>query len=246
MSSAGETRRRSRLGTIRLIRRKRTGTLTYLQRGGYQSQVDADGTSLASYIHALYGLALQRPGRRLLMIGCGGGTLATMLDREGFAVTVVDIDPAAVALARRHFGLPATVRAEIGDGLRFLQRTRRRFDILVVDAFVGERVPPQFLGEDFCQAAGRVLRPDGTLLFNVCLDTRRDRTADDLALALRRSGWKVRILDDHRAAERNAIVLGGAVGALRRPRLRLTPRVDEPRLRRELAALRFRRVHTPK
>src|SRR5216110_1168002 len=66
----------SKYGVIKLRFRKRSHTLTYEQKGGYQSTADCNGVSLDAHIHALYGLTLQRPGKRVLMIGCGGGTLA--------------------------------------------------------------------------------------------------------------------------------------------------------------------------
>ncbi|HEY1467503.1 MAG TPA: hypothetical protein VGF61_00560 [Candidatus Acidoferrum sp.] len=68
----------SKYGVIKLRFRKRSRTLTYEQKGGYQSTVDCNGVSVDAHIHALYGLTLQRPGKSVLMIGCGGGTLGTI------------------------------------------------------------------------------------------------------------------------------------------------------------------------
>ena len=72
----------SKYGVIKLRFRKRSRTLTYEQKGGYQSTADCNGVSLHAHIHALYGLTLQRPGKSVLMIGCGGGTLGTMLTQQ--------------------------------------------------------------------------------------------------------------------------------------------------------------------
>src|SRR6185295_14171285 len=137
----------SKFGIITLRGSRRHGTLTYEQKGGNQSTVDANGVSLDAYIHALYGLALQRPGARILMIGCGGGTLATMLARAGKRVTAVDIDKVSFRLAKRYFGLPPEVECHVGDGLAFLRKTRRRFDTLIVDAFIGEYMPTHMKGQ---------------------------------------------------------------------------------------------------
>jgi hypothetical protein len=59
----------SKYGVIKLRFRKRSRTLTYEQKGGYQSTADCNGVSLDAHIHALYGLTLQRPGKSVLMIG---------------------------------------------------------------------------------------------------------------------------------------------------------------------------------
>src|SRR3954462_10814132 len=99
MTSA-PVRHATALGVIKLHQRK-TGTVKYVQKGGNQSEADRNGVSLSAYIHALYGLAVQTRARDVLMIGCGGGTLATMLTRAGKAVTAVDIVPPSFKIARR-------------------------------------------------------------------------------------------------------------------------------------------------
>ena len=50
----------SKFGVIKLHFRKRTRTLTYEQKGGWQSRADVNGISLDAHIHALYGLVLQQ------------------------------------------------------------------------------------------------------------------------------------------------------------------------------------------
>src|SRR5579885_1304292 len=93
-----------------------SGKLSYWEGGDHQSEADRDGVSLAPYIHALYGFLVQARARKVLMIGAAGGTLATMLHRRGVAVTMVDISPAAFAIARRYFQLPAGIACHVADG----------------------------------------------------------------------------------------------------------------------------------
>src|SRR4029078_4566704 len=121
--------------------RKRSRTLTYEQKGGYQTTADCNGVSVAAHIHAPYGLTRQRPGKSVLMIGCGGGTLGTMLARAGRRVSIVEIDPVSFTLAKLYFCLPRNVSCHVGDGLAFMQQKRRRYDVLIVDAFTGENIP---------------------------------------------------------------------------------------------------------
>ncbi|MGB6311438.1 MAG: hypothetical protein WBG13_02555, partial [Pseudolabrys sp.] len=136
----------SKYGVIKLRFRKRSRTLTYEQKGGNQSTADCNGVSLDAHIHALYGLTLQRPGKSVLMIGCGGGTLGTMLARAGKRVSIVEIDPVSFRLAKLYFGLPRDIVCHVGDGLAFMQTTRRRYDVLIIDAFSGENIPEHMKG----------------------------------------------------------------------------------------------------
>jgi len=175
------------------------------------------------------------------MIGCGGGTLGKMLARDGRRVMIVDIDRASFTLAKRHFGLPADITCHVGDGLAFMQRTRRRFDVVIVDAFIGEKIPPHMTGDAFCKAARRCLKRSGSLFMNVCLDDKADLTADTLAQRFKANGLEIRLLDQ-RGTARNAIVVGGNVKGLRKPRLRHQPQTEVSRIKRELTGMRFRRL----
>ncbi len=233
------------LGSLRLHHDTRTGALTYVLQGGNQTAVDKSGTSLDTYIHALYGLLRQTPAKNILMIGCGGGVLGRMLAAEGRAVTIIDIDKTSFTLAHTYFGLPKKVRCHVTDGLVFMQRTRQQFDAVIVDAFIGEDIPPQFTGDAFCVALRRCLARNGRMLMNVCVDTKADPTADDVALRLKQHDWSVRILDQ-RGTARNAIVLAGNVKDLRRPTLHHVPQIEVGRVRRELTGMHFRRVSAQK
>jgi spermidine synthase len=131
----------SQFGVITILKKKRTGSLSYNQDGFVQSEIDGNNVSLASYIHAIHGLLCQAKSQDVLMIGCGGGTLATMLSRSGRDVTVVDVNPQAFSLAREYFGLPEGVACRVADGCEFLLTNTRKYDAIVVDAFAGDHIP---------------------------------------------------------------------------------------------------------
>lgn len=231
----------SKFGMITLHFLKRSGTMRYEQKGGFQSTSDANGISLDAHIHALYGLALQHAGKSVLMIGCGGGTLATMLTRAGRQVSIVEIDPVSIKVAKRYFGLPPSVTCHVGDGLAFIQKTLRRYDVLIVDAFVGEKIPAHMDDPAFFEATRRCVKQNGLALVNVCLERRSDPMADRIAAGFRARGWPVRLLDSP-GSERNAIVLAGTVRNLRRPKMLIAPQAGAKKTEQELIAMRFRRT----
>ena len=232
----------SKIGAVKIKHDPRTGTLTYVQRGGHQTAIDRNGVSLDTYIHAIYGLICQSPARRVLMIGCGGGALATMLSRAGRTVEIVDIDKISFTIARNEFQLRSEIPCHVADGLAYLQRTRKRFDAVVVDAFIGEKIPKHLLSDAFCGAVRRVLTADGLMCMNFCLGSRDDLIADNMAARLERNRWRVRILDRVRAPERNAIVVSGAITGLRCPRVLAPPCTSAWLVKYEVEAMRFRRI----
>jgi spermidine synthase len=231
--------RNSRFGRITIERDKKTGAVNYHQGGYYQSRADRNGVSLLTYIHAMFGLVRQMRARSVLMIGCAGGSLATMLAREGCAVTVVDVNPQAFALARRYFGLHEEVECRLEDGAEFLFSGRRKFDAVVLDAFHGPDTPEHLLSHAFFSQVRKRLSPKGSVFINVHVANDRDTSARLMALRLAAVWPAVRLLDLPRRKYRNAVVMAGAVRTLKRPRLLLPPETDRAAVADELRVMRF-------
>lgn len=228
------------IGEIVVTRDKRTGAYYYEQADSYQSQADRDGVSLAHYIHALYGLAIQTRAREVLMIGCGGGSLASMLADTGRNVTCVDIFPASFDLARKYFFLSPRVKCVIADGAAYMNRRQQLYDLVVLDAFIGTKIPEHLRSPGFLAKARERLARGGTLLMNVVLTDDRDDTADAIAASMDAAGLRVQILDTPTDVERNAIVIGSLAGALRRPRLLIPPSITRKSLAAEIDLMNFR------
>ena len=78
--------------------------------------------------------------RHALLIGLGAASLAKFLHRHRpeARLTVVEIEPEVVHIARQHFKLPeedARFRVVIDDGAEFIKTSDTRFDLILVDGF---------------------------------------------------------------------------------------------------------------
>jgi len=217
-----------------------SGKLSYWEGGDHQSEADRDGVSLAPYIHALYGFLVQAGAAKVLMIGAAGGTLATMLRRRGVDVTMVDISPAAFAIARRYFGLPGDVACHIADGARFLRARHENYDAIVLDAFVEDRIPPVFWKKSFFRLAKTRLKRGGLFLANIIVKDDDDATPDRFCRLMRTAWRDVRLLDTDGYVDRNAVIAAGRVRQLKRPRLLVAPRQRRKQIAAELKGLEFR------
>ncbi len=218
-----------------------TGRVSYLQTDTSQSVADSKGISLAEYIHAMYFCLRRARARDVLMIGCGGGTLATMLSHAKVRVTVVDNDAASFAIARRYFRLPDAVRCRVADGRAFLRRHARRYDAIVLDAYADNALPRHFATAGFfALAKARLKARKGLFLVNLLAADDADRGPDRIARLMAKAWGEARLLDAMGWDDRNAIGLAGAAAALPRPRLLLRPQRCARKIAAGLRTLEFR------
>ena len=230
----------SDFGPINIFQNRSTGEVLYQHDGWGQSTADGNGTSLASYIHAIFGLLTQAKARDILLIGCAGGTLATMLARAGRKPTIVDLMPVSFALARQYFRLPETVICHAADGDAFLRSDPQGYDAIVLDAFLGDLIPAHLQSAEFFGLVRDRLTPGGAVFANVHVKHDFDDYADRLAKTMRSVWPEVRVLDAQGVCNRNAIVMAGEVSRLRAPRLLAPPMTNAGGIDSELARLRFR------
>lgn len=231
----------SAFGEIEILKCRATGSRVYLQAGCYQTETDESGVSLVPYIHAIFGFLMQASARNVLMIGCGGGSLGTMLAKAGVRVTIVDDNPAAFRIARDYFGLPRTIDCHVADGREFLLGTGRRYEAIVMDAFAGDRIPHHLRTSSFFDLArSRLDRLRGCLLANVHVQHDLDMAPDQYA-GIARGVWKeVRLLDTRGAINRNALVIAGNVKDLRKPTLLVPPLMGGEDIASHLDRMNFR------
>jgi spermidine synthase len=227
-------------GTIDIFKNPSTGAVRYELEGWGQSAADCDGISLASYIHAVFGLLSQAKARNVLLIGGGGGTLATMLARTRCRATIVDVNPASFTLARQYFHLPETAICHVADGETFLRSDTQAYDAIVLDAFQGRHIPSHLQTPDFFALVRDHLTPQGAVFANVHVKHDFDDYADRLAKTMKGIWPDVRLLDAEGTCDRNAIVMAGCVSHLRAPHLQVYPVTNADGIDRELARLRFR------
>jgi spermidine synthase len=163
-----------------------------------------------------------------------------MLARAGHSVTVVDINPQSIALARQYFSLPEHVACYVEDGASFLSRNQAVFDAIIIDAFIEVKVPHHLCSVEFLRLVRQRLAPAGCVFINVFLKHGSDLSADVIAGRMARAGFHVRVLVSPGPDERNAIVMGGAVATLSEPALLMKPEVLYEEIAAGLQAMRFR------
>jgi SAM-dependent methyltransferase len=158
-------RRQGMFGTIEIKERLADGARLYCVGESIQTMTLQDGTSLFGYVHAIK--LLLADARDVLVLGGGGGSLATMLSRRGASVTVVDVDPQAEDLARRYFGLHPGVRWITTDARSYLAACGHQFDGIVFDTCNAEGFVTDLATIDVLVSALSVMCTNGALILNL-------------------------------------------------------------------------------
>jgi len=125
--------------------------------------------SMSEFTYMLAGLARAYTTnvQDVLCIGLGVGIVPMDFAREGRTVDVVEINPAVVPVAARFFNLDTNkMNIAIDDGRHFLNRCKKKYDAVVLDAFLGDSSPSHLLTREAFGSIRNVLKPEGLLVIN--------------------------------------------------------------------------------
>ncbi len=106
------------------------------------------------------------------MLGLGGGSVISSL-RKKFKfdgnIVAVELDKKVIAIAENEFFISSSHNLTIhnSDAFEFVKHRRNQFDLIIVDLFFDNVVPPQFYSEEFCQNISNILSEKGYILFNL-------------------------------------------------------------------------------
>ena len=144
------------------------------------------------YGDVMRGLKRQQDSLRLGVVGLGAGSLLCYA-KPGDTVSVYEIDPAVVSLARSGFtaleSCAPQALVKVGDGRLLLAREASgSFDALFLDAFSSGSIPVHLLTLEALEDYLRVLEPDGVLVVHISnrhldLETLLGLAATELGLA---------------------------------------------------------------
>jgi spermidine synthase len=161
----------SHFGMLQVVDRRDGGLRLYLNDNLVQNTYDpTKKQSVSHFTYMLSGLARAYTTNiyDVLCIGLGVGIVPMEFSRRGAKVDVAEINPAVVAVASNYFGLePDKLRLTIDDGRHFLNRCRKQYDVVVLDAFLGDSSPSHLMTRETFTSIRRVLRPGGTLVINM-------------------------------------------------------------------------------
>lgn len=122
-------------------------------------------------------LLLREAPRKVLLIGLGAASLTKFLYRNYplARLTVVEIEPAVVAVARQFFKLPEDpkrINLVIGDGAEYVLGNSKKFDLILVDGFDEKARTGALQTLPFYQACRSLLSSNGIVAINLLTRSR--------------------------------------------------------------------------
>jgi len=197
-------RYQGRNGEIEIVECPQSGTRIYFEQGVRQSQATPDGESVFTYVKLMDEL-LSRAAN-ILVLGCGGGNLATRLTHLGKNLTIVDNNPISFVIAQKFFALPDDLACIVSDFRKFVFRDDAFYDGIAIDiGGPGFRFSDEFDAET-CEAIRARLAPGGRIVMNVTVPNDIDPTTDRIAARLAGGNLRVWIVDEQGIEDRNAII----------------------------------------
>jgi spermidine synthase len=146
----------------------------------YKSKPLVSAYGFTEYLHL--GRVLVPDPKNVLVIGLGGGIVAHQLLAElpHAQIDCAEIDPEVIDVARRYFDFPQSdprLRVAAEDGRRFLTKSDRRYDMIIVDAFYKDSVPFHLVTREFYALCRQKMTPHGVLVLNMVGTARGPRSA---------------------------------------------------------------------
>lgn len=110
--------------------------------------------------------------KQMLTIGLGGGSVAKYVyaNCPDIQSKVVEINPRIIQVARNQFHVPENdARFEVieTDGLVYLSEHKDATDVLLIDAFDSNGIPPDFCSQGFFDQCATTLKDDGVFVINL-------------------------------------------------------------------------------
>jgi spermidine synthase len=139
-----------------------------------QSEMDLaspDELMLSYARHTMAALPVVGRPRRVLVVGLGGACIQRYLRKllPDLTVETAELDPAIRDVAAKYFFFKEDARqiVHLGDGRAFIDRSKDKYDLIVLDAFSATEIPYPLTTREFLQSVKDHLAEGGVVCANL-------------------------------------------------------------------------------
>jgi len=116
-------------------------------------------------------LALHPAPKQVLLVGLGGGSIPKFIQKHfpDLHLDIVELDPDIVKVCQEFFQFKAaaSTRVIVMDGRMYLKRSSQTYDVILLDAYAGDRVPFHLTTLEFVQLVKSRLNTGGLAASNL-------------------------------------------------------------------------------
>jgi len=108
----------------------------------------------------------------LLLIGLGGGTLIYQIReflKKNVDIEAVEISNTCIEISRIFYPQLKNEKIYHGDGFDFVKNSKKKYDIIILDAYIYSNIPKDFLSREFVSNVYKILKDRGIFVVNYAL-----------------------------------------------------------------------------
>jgi spermidine synthase len=176
--------------------------------------VQSGGGARKIWHRAIHSLKINRVKvKKALIIGLGCGDCAFEIQNhfKKAKMTGVEIDSHVVEMAKCYFDL-ATIKnlnIAVADGIAYINKLirskrRPRFDLVIIDAYLGSTMPRGFRSKKFFNQLGKLLTHNGVVIYNHLFYNQHQQAAEKFIKQLETAFGKITLV----RAENNLLIFG--------------------------------------
>ena len=156
------------------------------QNGLIQNKMSAEGNSLTASTYNLEKLTNFAPhAKNALILGFGVGVVPSKLKKKGMKVSVVDINPNTLSVAKKYFHYKQNnTKIFFEDARMFVRKCVDEYDIVIIDIFHGDGMPEHVTTKEFFQDIKTCLSTNGILVSNAIISLENETTKMSLVATI--------------------------------------------------------------
>jgi spermidine synthase len=127
------------------------------------------GNQYTSFKYAFENIQIQdQKIYSVLILGLGLGSIIQQLQnhQEIQHITAVEIDSKIIYLCKKYLNTKFNIHYIHQDALEFMQKNNQHYDLVLIDIFIDDKTPHQFLKENFLLHLKNALNENGILLYS--------------------------------------------------------------------------------
>lgn len=119
------------------------------------------------YVHSISRLASTKRNKTALLLGMGGGSIASELNKLNIKADLVDIDQRMFEISKNYFYYNDSIsKFYVDDARHYVNTCKKKYDLIILDVASGENQPSNLFTKEGFQQIFSCLTEDGIVILN--------------------------------------------------------------------------------